>query len=430
MRTAEITLPGFHHDLCSAIHPLGLAFPFFQRLPLEKFGLEWVHPSAPLAHPFDDGTAALLERSIDDTSFSLGVDAQSYKKLMAPLVADWDLLAEDLLAPFHLPKHPLAMARFGWLGVRSAKGLISAFFKGQPAAALFAGLAAHAEMPLENMLTAAFGLVLGVLGHKVGWPMARGGAQNIADALAAYFLTLGGEIAVHTPVETLAQLPPAKAILCDITPKQLLQIAGDKLPERYKKQLSAYRYGPGVFKMDWALSQPIPWKASACRRAGTVHVGGTAEEIMRSERAVWRGEHPERPYLILAQQSLFDPERAPAGKHTAWGYCHLPNGSIVDMSERIEAQIERFAPGFRTSILARHTFSPAELQAYNANYIGGDINGGVQDIRQLYTRPVARWVPYSTPVEGLYICSSSTPPGGGVHGMCGFHAAQAVLKAQ
>jgi len=427
LRSAELTLPGFIHDICSAIHPLGIGSPFFQTLPLENYGLKWIQPSAPLAHPFDSGCAALLERSVDATGATLGVDGMAYKRLMEPFVKNWDLLKSDILGPAHFPKHPFALAQFGWQGIQSATYLAKAKFHAEQAQGLLAGLAAHSILPLDKPLTAAFGLILGTLGHAVGWPMACGGSQKIADALTAYLRALGGEIFTGVPVESIDALSSG-LILCDITPKQLLQIAGQRLPSGYKRSLENYRYGPGVFKMDWALNHPIPWKAEACKRAGTVHLGGTLEEIAQSEREVWAGKLPEKPFVLLAQQSLFDATRAPAGKQTAWAYCHVPNSSTDDMTDRIEAQIERFAPGFKDCILARSAKSAMDLQHYNPNYVGGDINGGVQDIYQLFTRPVARIVPYSTPVKGLYLCSSSTPPGGGVHGMCGYHAAQAALR--
>ncbi|MCK6625666.1 MAG: NAD(P)/FAD-dependent oxidoreductase [Anaerolineae bacterium] len=429
MRSAELTLPGFIHDICSAIHPLGVGSPFFRRLPLADYGLEWVFPPAPLAHPLDDGTAAVLERSIETTGQTLGPDAEAYRRLMAPLVADWDKLVADLLGPFPFPpRHPLALARFGWSALRSARGLAESRFKGERARALFAGLAAHSIMPLEKLPTASFGLVLGILGHALGWPLPKGGSQRLANALAAYFQSLGGEIMTNSPVESLDALPPARAILFDLTPRQFLRLARDRLPAGYRRQLERYRYGPGVFKVDFALDGPIPWRAGECLRAGTVHVGGSLPEVAASERAMWHGPPAEKPFVLVVQQSLFDSTRAPAGKHTVWAYCHVPHGSPSDMTARIESQIERFAPGFRERILARHVLSPASLEQYNPNYIGGDINGGVQDFGQLFTRPVARWIPYSTPVKGFYLCSSSTPPGGGVHGMCGYHAAQAALR--
>ena len=428
MRSAELTLPGFVHDICSAIHPLGLGSPFFQTLPLEKYGLEWIHPDIPLAHPFDDGKVVLLERSVEKTAQALGADRKTYKNLIGAFAKDWDKLSQDILGPFHFPKHPLLMAHFAYYAIRSAEGLIQSRFREKEAKALFAGLSAHSIMSLDKWITASFGMVLGILGHAVGWPLPKGGSQKIADALGRYLESLGGKIVTGVNVESLDALPSAKVILCDITPKQLLQIAGDRLPQNYRKELEAYRYGPGVFKIDWALSCPVPWKSRECLRAGTVHVGGDAEEIFVSEKTVWNGQLSKKPFILLAQQSLFDTTRAPPGKQTLWGYCHVPNGSTADMTQIIEEQIERFAPGFQDCILARSTRTAMDLQFYNANNIGGDINGGVQDIKQLFTRPVARIVPYSTPVKGLYFCSSSTPPGGGVHGMCGYHAAHASLK--
>ncbi|HEX3034447.1 MAG TPA: NAD(P)/FAD-dependent oxidoreductase [Thermodesulfobacteriota bacterium] len=428
-RSAELTLPGFIHDICSAIHPLGIGSPFFGKLPLAEHGLEWVHPSAPLAHPFDDGRAAVLERSIDATCETLDQDSKAYRKLMEPLVADWNKLADALLGPFQFPLYPIAMARFGLKAIQPASDLARRTFEGERTRGFFAGLAAHSIMPLEHLVTSAIGLVLGILGHAVGWPMPRGGSQKISDALASYLHSLGGKIVTDAVIKSIDELPTARAILLDITPRQVLRLAGHRLPEGYRRKLERYRYGPGVFKVDLALDGPIPWKARECMHAGTVHLGGTLNEIVAGERLIWEGKHPERPYVLVAQHSLFDPTRAPQGKHTVWAYCHVPNGSTFDMTERIEAQIERFAPGFRDLILARSTKSPAEFEQYNANYIGGDINGGVQDIWQLFTRPTARLVPYSTPIKGLYICSSSTPPGGGVHGMCGYHAARAALRS-
>jgi phytoene dehydrogenase-like protein len=428
LRSAELTLPGFVHDICSAIHALGVGSPFFRDLDLAGYGLEWIQPDLPLAHPFDDGTAAALHRSIEETAGSLGRDGKAYSRLMAPLVRDWEKILAEFLGPLRIPRHPLAMARFGLQALRPAVGLARSRFRGQPARALFAGMAGHSIIPLERPGTAAFGLMLGMLGHSVGWPMPRGGSQQVAGAMARCLESLGGEIVTGRTIRSLDELPPARAVLCDVTPRQLIEIAGDKLPAGYRQKLTRYRHGPGVFKIDWALDGPVPWRAEAPRRAGTVHVGGTLEEIAAAERMVWEGVHPEKPYVLFVQQSLFDDTRAPAGKHTAWAYCHVPHGSDVDMTAAIENQIERFAPGFRDLILADSTYTAMEMQAYNPNYVGGDINGGVQDLRQLYTRPVARIVPYSTPVKGLYICSSSTPPGGGVHGMCGYHAARAALK--
>lgn len=427
MRTAELTLPGFRHDVCSAVHPLGVASPFFRELPLERHGLRWLHSPAPLAHPLDDGPAIALDRSLAETAAGLGPDAAAYERLLGPLVRDADAILEGTLGPLHLPRDPIAVARFGRHAIRSAAGLAHGRFTGTRARALLAGLAAHSMLPLERSPSAAFGLVLGLLGHTVGWPLPAGGSQAIADALVAHLRSLGGEIEMGRRIDTLTELPPARAVLLDLTPREILRIAGDRLPPRYARRLRGYRYGPGAFKLDLALDGPIPWRDPACSRAATVHLGGTLEEIARSEAAPARGEHPDRPYVLVAQQSLFDPSRAPTGRHTAWAYCHVPNGSPVDMTDRIEAQIERFAPGFRDRILARHAMGPAALEQYNPNYAGGDINGGLQDLRQLFTRPVARAVPYSTPVPGLYLCSSATPPGGGVHGMCGTWAARALL---
>ena len=427
-RSAELTLPCYVHDVCSAIHPLAIGSPLFSTLALSEHGLEWIHPSACLAHPFDDGTAAVLERSIEATGDTLGRDASAYRKLMAPLVAHWDELARELLGPLRLPRHPLVLARFGLRAVRSAQGLAKAVFKGERALALFGGMAAHSFLRLDKPPSAAFGLVLGASGHAVGWPLPRGGSQSISDALEGYLRSIGGETVTGTEVESVDELPPARAVLLDVTPRQVIRIAGARLPAGYRRQLEGYRYGPGVFKMDWALDGPVPWKAPECARAGTVHLGGTIDEIASSERAVWEGQHPEKPLVLLAQQSLFDPSRAPEGMHTAWAYCHVPNGSRFDMTDRIEGQIERFAPGFRDRILARSVMSTEGLEEYNPNYVGGDINGGIQDFRQLFTRPTLSRVPYSTPARGIYICSSSTPPGGGVHGMCGYHAARAALR--
>lgn len=426
-RSAELTLPGFVHDVCSAIHPLGLASPFFHELPLDRFGLAWRHPGHPLAHPLDDGTAMILDRSIEITCASLGRDSGAYARLMKPLVDDWQKIMHEFLGPLRPPRYPLAMARFGLAALRPARLVAETLFRGERARALFAGLAAHSIQPLERAPTAAFGLMLAILGHAVGWPVARGGSQAIADALCAYLGSLGGQIVTGAPVGSLADLPPTRAVLLDLTPRQVLQVAGERLPAGYRAALGRYRYGPGVYKVDLALSEPIPWRAPECRLAGTVHVGGTLEAIAASERAMWTGSHSERPYVLLAQQSLFDETRAPAGRHTAWAYCHVPHGSVQDRSQAILSQIECFAPGFRDCILAMSCRDTAAVQAHNPNYVGGDINGGVQDLGQLFTRPVWRFPPYATPVPGLYICSSATPPGGGVHGMCGYFAAQTAL---
>jgi phytoene dehydrogenase-like protein len=428
-RTAEITLPGFRHDICSAVHPLGIGSAFFRSLPLADFGLEWIQPPAALAHPLDDGRAALLSCSLEESAASLGVDRRAYARLFTPLVDSWQAILDDVLGPLPIPpKHPFTLARFGLLALRSAQGLAESRFRDEPARALFAGLAGHGMLPLDEFTTASIALVLGLLAHAVGWPIPKGGSQNISNAMAAYFESLGGEIVTDRAVTSPADIPASRAVLLDITPRQVVQIYGDQLPPRYRKQLQGYRYGPGVCKVDYALSGPIPWKVEACAQAGTVHLGGGLKEISAGEKAVWRGEHPEKPLVLLAQQSLFDPSRAPGEQHTTWAYCHVPHGSDRDVSERITNQIERFAPGFRDLILVKHVYTAGEMQSYNPNYIGGDINGGVQDWRQLYTRPVASWSPYTTPVKSLYICSSSTPPGGGVHGMCGYHAARKVLK--
>ena len=426
-RSAELTLPGFVHDICSAVHPLAAGSPFFSKLPLAKYGLEFVNPPAALAHPFDDGSALLLHHSVDVTAQALGADAATYKRLMGRLVIDWDDLANDLLGPLKFPGSPLKMARFGFYGIRSAKSLTQRNFKDAKIRALFGGLAAHSFLPLNKLTTSAFALVLGTVGHVIGWPIVRGGSQKIADALAAYLRSLGGEIFTGVRVSSLSELPQSRVVLCDITPRQLLQITGGELPPAFRNKLRGYRYGPGVFKIDWALSAPVPWKADKCFQAATVHLGATYEEISASLSAVWRGHHSDRPFVIACQPTLFDSTRAPEGRHTLWAYCHVPNGSTVDMTEPIENQIERFAPGFRERVLARATMSTAKLEEHNANLVGGDINGGVQDWKQLFTRPTIQT--YSTPFKSLFICSSSTPPGGGVHGMCGYHAANAALQS-
>jgi phytoene dehydrogenase-like protein len=427
MRTLEFTLPGFRHDVCSAVHPLGVGSPFFRDLPLGDYGLEWVFPDLPLAHLLDDGPV-LLHKSVEATAGGLGVDAEAYCRLYEPLVRDWQALIDQFLGPFRLPSRPILAARFGAKAVLPARTLAEAAFDAPRARALFAGLAAHITLPLDAVTTAAGGLLLGLLAHAIGWPVARGGSQAIADALAAYLRSLGGQIETGVWVRSLAELPPARAVLLDVTPKQVLQLAGDRLPARYRDQLEGYRYGQGSFKVDWALSEPVPWRHADVRRAGTLHIGGTLDEIAAGERDVWQGVHNARPFVLFAQPSLFDDRRAPAGRHTAWAYCHVPQGSKEDMTARIESQIERFAPGFRDCILGRHTISAAEYEVYNPNYVGGDINGGVQDWRQLFTRPVPRLNPYTTPLEDVFLCSSATPPGGGVHGMCGFHAARTALQ--
>jgi phytoene dehydrogenase-like protein len=427
LRTAELTLPGFRHDICSAIHPMAVASPFFRTLPLAQYGLNFITPPVAAAHPFDDGTAVAALSTLAATAQQLGPDADAYQRLLGPLLAQWPRLAPDVLAPLRWPKYPLELARFGLSALLPAT-VLARRFQGEKAKGLLAGMAAHAIQPLSNVATSAIGLVLLLTAHGQGWPLAQGGSQAIADALVAHFRALGGHVETGTYVRSLAQLPPARAVLLDVTPAQLLQMAGHRLSSLYQWQLQRYRYGMGVFKIDWALAEPIPWTAPECAQTGTVHLGGTLAEIAAGEQATTRGQHPDRPFVLLAQQSQFDPSRAPAGKHTAWAYCHVPNGSRHDMTAAIEAQVERFAPGFRERILGRHTFSPAQLEEYNPNYVGGDINGGLLDIRQLFTRPVLRASPYRTSLRGLYLCSSATPPGGGVHGLCGYWAARRALR--
>jgi phytoene dehydrogenase-like protein len=425
-RTAPLTLPGFVHDVCSAVHPLAASSPFFQGLPLARHGLEWIEPRYALAHPFDDGTAAILERSLAATAARLGVDAGGYRSLIGPLADRWTALVGDVFAPLHWPAAFTATARFGWHALGSARSLAERRFSTGAARGLFAGLAAHAMLLLEQPLSAAAGLVLAAAAHAVGWPFARGGSQHIADALGAHFIELGGSIETGREIRSLNEVPAARAVLCDVTPRQLVRMAGDRLGRRFQRRLSAYRYGMGAFKIDWALSAPIPWTAAACTDAGTVHVGGTLDEIAASERAACEGRAIERPFVLVAQPTTVDAGRAPAGRHVAWGYCHVPHGSAFDMTDRIEQQIERFAPGFGNLILARSVRGPAALERDNPNLIGGDINGGVLDLRQLFMRPT--WRAYATPHRDLYLCSASTPPGGGVHGLCGFFAARAALS--
>ncbi len=427
LRSAELTLPGFVHDVCSAIHPLAIGSPFFDTLPLQDYGLFYTFPELAAAHPFDDGTAAVLGSSIEETAKLLGADEQAYLKLLKPLVKDWPNIAADVLGPLHFPKHPIAMAKFGLNALTSATFLAKRF-KTKEAKGLWAGMAAHSIQPLSNLTTSAIGLVLMAAAHLKGWPIPVGGSKEIANALSSYFIALGGKIETGRFIKSLDELPSSRTVLFDVTPKQLLQIAGHKFSNIYKWQLERYRYGMGVFKVDWALDEAIPFTAQHARRAGTVHIGNTLEEITLSEKLSWQGKHADKPFVLLAQQSLFDESRAPAGKHIAWAYCHVPNGSVADMTENIEKQIERFAPGFRDTILAKHTMNTAQVEAYNPNYIGGDINGGVIDIGQIFTRPALRSSPYRTSAKGLYLCSSSTPPGGGVHGMCGYHAAKRALK--
>ncbi|WP_454803318.1 phytoene desaturase family protein [Mucilaginibacter phyllosphaerae] len=427
LRTAELTLPGFKHDICSAIHPLAVGSPFFKNLPLADHGLSYIYPDVDAAHPLEHSHAAMLCRSIDETAQYLGADEETYRKLMGSVTKNWPLIDADVLGPLHFPKHPFALASFGLNALKPATMLANQF-KTKQAKALIAGMAAHAIQPITNVATAAIALVLMATGHLNGWPIPKGGSASIANALAGYFKSLGGQIETGNFISSLDQLPSAHAVLFDITPKQLLKIAGHKFSSIYKWQLERYRYGLGVYKIDWALSEPIPFVDDACKKAGTVHLGNTLNEIRDAEQQTWNGKHPDKPYVLLAQQSLYDPSRAPGGKQTAWAYCHVPRGSTKNMTDIIEKQIERYAPGFKDVILAKHTMDTEQMEAYNPNYIGGDINGGVIDIGQLFTRPVLRYSPYTTSAKGLYICSSSTPPGGGVHGMCGYYAAKKALK--
>jgi len=427
MRSAELTLPGFTHDVCASAYPLGIASPLFKTLPLDKHGLEWIVPPVAAAHPLDSGTSAFLTQSIDRTAEGLGSDRSAYRRLLSPLIKNWPSLAPELLAPFHFPAHPGMMARFGWQAIPSVAHLAKGFQTAE-AKALLAGLAAHAMQPLTNWTTAAVTLIFLMAGHGEGWPIPRYGSAKLAEALASYYTSLGGLIQTNTWIGDVSQLPSAKALLLDLTPRQLLKLGGHRWSSLYQRQLERYRYGMGVFKIDWALDGPIPWKHPACREAGTVHLGNTFGEIAASEAFTAQGGHPDRPFVLLTQPSLFDPSRAPQGKHTAWAYCHVPGGSRRDMTIAVETQIERYAPGFRDRILGRHTLDTAQMEEYNPNYIGGDINGGIMDIRQLFTRPALRRSPYRTSVNNIYICSSATPPGGGVHGMCGYHAAHRALR--
>jgi phytoene dehydrogenase-like protein len=428
-RSAELTLSGFVHDVCSAVHPLAAGSPFFKTLPLERFGLEWIQPDTPLAHPLVNGTAACLYRDVDFTADQLCGDSRAYRHLMKPLACNWEKLANEFLQPMlHLPRHPLALARFGIPGLWPASSLAKILFQHDPARALFGGIAAHSFLPLEAIASSAFALVLGMAGHAVGWPIPRGGSQTFANALANCLRELGGTIETNHRVENLSDLPKSRAVLLDVSVWQFLRIARGQLPAAYTQRLESFRHGPGVFKIDYALSEPTPWKAEACRRAGTIHLGGTMDEIAAAERDVARGTIPERPFTLVAQQSLFDERRAPRGQHTLWAYCHVPFDCKIDMSDSIESQIERFAPGFRDCVLARHKMSGADLEKSNLNLAGGDINGGAANLLQLIARPIFSPTPYRTPLRGVYLCSASTPPGGGVHGMCGYHAARLALR--
>jgi phytoene dehydrogenase-like protein len=427
LRTAEITIPGFKHDVCSAVHPMALASPFFSSLPLQQHGLEFIHPILPAAHPLDNGTAAALYRSVSETAEDLGADRQVYQDLIGPVVKNFDKLVGNLLSPLTFPKHPILMAEFGLNALQSA-AMIAKRFSTEKAKGLWGGMTAHSILPLNTLSTAAIGMVLSAVGHVHGWPIPKGGSQSIASALESYFISIGGEVQTGFMVKNIKELPSAKIILLDLTPKQLLEIAGEELSGFYKWQLKNYRYGMGVFKMDWAISEPIPFTALHARQAGTVHIGNSFQEIAEGEKQSYNRLVAKKPFVLLAQPSISDPTRAPEGKHTAWAYCHVPSGSVTDMTAIIEDQVERFAPGFKETILAKQTMNTVEVQAYNPNYIGGDINGGMMDLSQLYTRPALRLSPYRTSKKGLYICSSSTPPGGGVHGMCGYHAARQALS--
>ncbi len=425
-RSGELTLPGFIHDLGSAVHPLALGSPFFSKLPLHEYGLRWIQPATPLAHPLDDGSAVLLERDVSATAAQLGSDAGAYRSIFEPIATHWQTLAEETLRPLlRLPRHPFLLARFGLRGIQPATVLARGSFRNPRARALFAGLAAHAILKLEALLTGAFGLIFGATAHAIGWPIPQGGAQQITKALIGVLNAAGGRVITGSRVETLDELNFADLVLCDVTPRQFLALAGQRLPQPFRKLLERYRYGPGVFKMDWALREPIPWQAKECLHAGTIHIGGSLEEIAASERGPWKGAPSDRPFILLSQPTLFDSTRAPEGKHIVWAYCHVPNGWTGSMTEQIEGQIERFAPGFKECVLARAVHNPQQMQSWNANLIGGDINGGAATLKQFILRPT--WRRYGTPLKGVYLCSSSTPPGGGVHGMCGYWAAQWAL---
>ncbi|MCA1644155.1 MAG: NAD(P)/FAD-dependent oxidoreductase [Chloroflexi bacterium] len=427
-RSAALTLPGFTHDVCSAVHPLGVGSPFFRRLPLAAHGLEWIQPPAAVAHPFDDGPAVVLERSTAAMHSQLGSDGAAWQKLMDPFVSRSGHLFDDALGPLKVPRHPLLLGRFGLTALPPATWLAGRLFRQTRARALFGGIAAHATLPLTRPPSAAFGMILGIAGHAVGWPIPRGGSASITRALLSYLRSLGGVVHSSAPVQSLDELPPARAVLLDLTPRQILRLEGTELSTLYRAQLERYQYGLGTFKVDWALDAPIPWRAPEVNRAATVHLGGTLEEIKRGRAQEWAGQPAERPYVLLVQPSLFDASRAPAGKHVGWAYCHVPNGSSFDMTERLEAQVERYAPGFRDRILARHQMGPADLERHNPNLIGGDINGGEATLLQLFFRPALRPIPYATSNPRLFVCSSSTPPGGGVHGMGGYYAARLALR--
>jgi len=424
-RTAELTLPGFKHDVCSAIHPMGMSSPFMKTLDLESHGLEWVQPRAPLAHPLDDGDAAILFQDMGATADTLGDDGAAWSRWMGPWPERWSGLCDDTMGPLGVPSHPIWMASFGLEAMRSATALARSRFKGDAAQALFAGLAGHSVMPLDMRPSAAIGLMLGIAGHAVGWPMPKGGSSAISMALLSVLESLGGVVRTQTPVRSVSDVPTEGPILFETAPARLADIAEEDLPVGFRKRLQRYRHGPGVFKIDYALSEPIPWRDPSVALAGTVHLGGTLDEIAASERESFEGKHCERPFVLVAQQSLFDPSRAPGDQHTGWAYCHVPSGSTRDMTEEIEQQIERFAPGFKDTVLAKHAMNAHDYEVYNPNYVGGDVNVGLPTLDQLFTRPTART--YRTPNKRLYLCSAATPPGGGIHGMCGHHAARAAL---
>jgi phytoene dehydrogenase-like protein len=427
-RTAELTLPGFHHDVCSAVHTTGILSPFFRSLPLEEHGLEWIVPRASVAHPLDDQPAVMLWQSLEETCAELGADASSYRDLIAPFLDNPNGFFSDALGPLSWPRHAGMFVRFGLNAMWPAASFANWRFQQSRAKALFAGCAGHSVLPLDKMFTAALGLIFSIAGHVQPWPVASGGSQAIARALGSLLRELGGEIRTGVLVTSPADLPAARVYLFDTSPAELASIAESALPSGYRRRLGRYRYGPGAFKLDWALDGPIPWRDANCLEASTVHLGGTLEEIAAGEAAMFRGKHPERPYVLLCQQSQLDASRAPEGKHTGYAYCHVPGGSTVDMTEAIEHQVERFAPGFKDRVLRRHTMNTQDFHRYNPNFVGGAITGGVADVFQLFTRPVARLDPYTTPNPRVFICSASTPPGGGVHGMCGFHAAQRALR--
>ncbi|WP_317046318.1 phytoene desaturase family protein [Sphingobacterium corticibacter] len=427
MRTKELTLPGFKHDVCSAIHPMAMASPFFNSLPLAAHGLEFVTPKYAAAHPLDNGDTAFLHNNLADTAAGLGVDGKRYKNLIKPVLEHWESLAKAIMGPLRFPEKPLNLAAFGLHALQPASWIANRF-KTDQGAALWAGMAAHGIQPLSNWATSAIALVLSAVGNKYGWPVPIGGSQAIVNALLSYYRSLGGELQTGNWVDDIAALPSHTTLILDLTPKQLLGLKGLKFSPGYTRQLQQFRQGMGVFKIDWALSEKTPFKDVRCQQAATVHLGNTYAEIAANESASHLGKKVEKPFVLFTQQSAFDSQRAPVGKHTGWAYCHVPNGSPEDYTEEIEAQVERFAPGFRDTILARHTYSPAQLEAYNPNYVGGDINGGIMDVFQLYTRPTRSLTPYRTSLKNVYICSSSTPPGGGVHGMSGYHAAKTALK--